>query len=98
MRTLAFPVVVRHPDSQEAISYVAGDTPPEWAAEQITNPAAWALDDDAGEPESEDRTVSTRRRKDDLLAIADAADVTVDEHATKPQIVQALLDAGITEG
>lgn len=41
-RTLAATVHVRDPADGRVCSFLAGDEPPEWAAEQVTNPAAWA--------------------------------------------------------
>lgn len=41
-RQLAATVHVAHPVTHERHTFRAGDEPPAWAAEMITNPAAWA--------------------------------------------------------
>lgn len=46
---LAYQVVVLDEDG-EAQTFDRGTTPPDWAAEKITNPACWVVEDDAAGP------------------------------------------------
>lgn len=45
-RKLAASVSITDPETGMVCSFVAGQVPPAWAAEQITNPAAWGEGDD----------------------------------------------------
>lgn len=49
-RKLRTVVYVEKPDSSEQVAIKPGEDVPDWAVSQITNPMAWAEDDDAPAP------------------------------------------------
>lgn len=75
-------------------SYGPGDTVPADVAKRITNPDVWEGSDDA-ESDGPPPRAGAGSSKDKWVAYAEANGVTVDEDATRDDIIAAVEAAGV---
>ncbi len=83
---------LRDPETGRPRSFGPGDTPPGWAAEQITNPAAWGDDpvdqpDDAA-PESDTPNKSATKPEWVAYAVEQGMDLAEAENMTKDDLIE----------
>jgi hypothetical protein len=87
-RTLAATVHVRDPEDGRVRSFLAGDEPPDWAADQVTNPAAWA----GGDTQEAPRAAAVPQGEGDAEL---AADVRLLQNGVDSTVAGWLADASI---
>jgi hypothetical protein len=87
MGTLATNVVVTDPATGQPASFLAGEQPPDWAVEQITNPAAWEAD----ESDEQDGPPARQAKKEVWASYAEANGIDVPgDDPTKDDIIAAV--------
>lgn len=99
-KQLAATVHVMNPDTGLNEIFLAGSTPPKWAADLITNPGAWQTEEQQGAvsedgPPPRSGSGSGRAR---WVEFAESQGVEVDDEATKDDIISLLEASGVIEG
>jgi hypothetical protein len=104
-RTLATTVYVTNPETGTSEGFAAGTTPPDWAAELITNPSAWDDQDITGNEavrrvaiESEPGRITVTQTKPlDEMTKAELVDEAnkrdVDSSGTKADLLKRLQES-----
>ena len=90
-RKLARTVHVTDPETRKVVAFAAGETPPSWAADQITNAAAWGDDVSSAVAEAaEDGPPAKSDNKPDWVAYAVSQGMTEEdaEAMTKDDLVE----------
>lgn len=94
-RVLSANIAVRNPATGVVETFVAGATPPAWAAERITNEAVWTSDVEvapAAAPADVERppTAGKGSGRDQWAAYAATVGVEVSDNASRDDIIAAV--------